>query len=1112
MIALRPYQETAVNDIRTSFAAGNKSVLAVLPTGGGKCLAPGTPILMYDGTIKPVEEVAVGDLLMGPDSRPRKVLSTCTGLEEMYRVTPTKGDSYTVNKSHILSLKITGDPRERTWCGGVGYRGGDIANVTLTDYLAASKTFKHRAKGWRTGVEFEGSVYPLSHHPYFLGLWLGDGSSRFAAITTGDPEVKDWIMQYAKDRGERVRVEYNSENSEVLYIVGKHHTGRGGSVFNNALKAYGLIENKHIPHAYKTASRADRLQLLAGIIDTDGYYDRKQYTLTLKSQRLLDDVIFVARSLGFAAYKKEKTKTCTNNGRKGTYYTCNIVGDIDQIPVIIPRKKAAPRRQKKSVLVTGITVEPIGFGRYYGFEIDGDRLFLLGDFTATHNTVIFSHIAANSSAKGKRVLILVHRIELLRQTAKALQRAGINAGLVNPKYTPNYRAPVQVAMVQTMVKRTMYFPAGFDLIITDECFVPGTLIDGVPIEQIRPGDTVTAFNEQTGEFEQRRVVRTFKNINNKPLFKVTAGDKEIICTGNHPIYTDRGWIRADHLYTGANILTYELPNLQQPDNGQKKDVFGALPTSGIIAHNEPNEQGALIAQDALQQPYEGERNTPESIGETSRNTSQAESAGWKREGYHPTATGTFGAHPGCNCRVCNPDKNGQIFGVSQSLQTGYCDSIGAVGDRGGREFTLRPGAAAAGREENGVPAWHRVGSLEVFKPGSVEWNAAMRGEYYVYNFEVEGLHTYIANGIVAHNCHHIVSNTYRQILDAFPTAYQLGVTATPVRGDGKGLGRDAGGVFDCMVIGPTVAQLIAGGFLVKPVIYAPKDKLDLTGVRTKMGDYDKGEVERRVDKPSITGNAVEHYRKLMDGEPAVAFCVSVKHAQNVAAEFQAAGYRAYAVDGDMDDSERSAILGGLATGKVQVVTSCDIISEGTDIPAIAGAILLRPTKSTGLYLQQVGRALRTMPGKSRAIILDHVGNVLTHGLPDEDREWSLDGEVKDKKKKKDKEDTGPKAQQCPECYAMFEAAAHQCPECGWQKEKQAHEVAQNEGDLREITDAEKLLLKRQQQREVGAARTLEDLQRIEKERRYKSGWAKHIWNARQGKAQGRAELSNNVKL
>lgn len=357
--------------------------------------------------------------------------------------------------------------------------------------------------------------------------------------------------------------------------------------------------------------------------------------------------------------------------------------------------------------------------------------------------------------------------------------------------------------------------------------------------------------------------------------------------------------------------------------------------------------------------------------------------------------------------------------------------------------------------------------------------------------------------IVIDEAHHATAGTWRKIIEAFPKALLLGVTATPCRGDGTGLGKDAGGMFDTIVEGPQIEELINMGWLVRPVVYAPMERVDLSGIRIRMGDYEKKELNDRMDKPTITGNAVSHYQRLCPGTPAVAFCVSITHAEHVAEEFRRAGFRAYAVDGGMDDKERTRILNGLGNGSVDIVCSCDLISEGTDIPAIGCAILLRPTKSLGLFIQQVGRALRPCEGKDRAIILDHVGNVITHGMPEEFREWSLEGETRKRKKDEEKEKT-IRTQMCPKCYAIH-LPAPACTQCGniyFVEEKKLREV---DGELREITEADKDAIRKARKREEAQCKTLDQLRELANRRGYKPGWAENRWKY----SKWRQNLENN---
>ena len=353
--------------------------------------------------------------------------------------------------------------------------------------------------------------------------------------------------------------------------------------------------------------------------------------------------------------------------------------------------------------------------------------------------------------------------------------------------------------------------------------------------------------------------------------------------------------------------------------------------------------------------------------------------------------------------------------------------------------------------------------------------------------------------IIIDECHHAVAGSWARVVAAYPAARLLGVTATPHRLDGRGLGVDAGGPFDRLVHGPSVRELIDAGYLSPPVVYAPPMQADLDGIGRRGGDYAADELAERMDKPRITGDAVAHYRRICDGEPAIAFCASVRHAEHVAESFRAAGYRWQCVDGTMAPGARDGAIRGLGDGSLHGISSCEIVNEGTDVPVVSAAILLRATQSLALALQQVGRVLRPAPGKTRAVVLDHVGNTMRHGLPDWDREWSLAGEPP--RRKGGAAERVPPVQQCPECYAAHDPAPR-CPECG-----HVYAVAlpeHEDGELSEVTpeqaEAMRAAAQRQAKREVGQAQSLEQLRAIEAQRGYRRGWADHVWAARRRRA------------
>lgn len=350
---------------------------------------------------------------------------------------------------------------------------------------------------------------------------------------------------------------------------------------------------------------------------------------------------------------------------------------------------------------------------------------------------------------------------------------------------------------------------------------------------------------------------------------------------------------------------------------------------------------------------------------------------------------------------------------------------------------------------------------------------------------------------IVDEAHHAVGeSTWGKVLNYWraknPSLRVLGCSATPTRLSGEGLGE----TFDDMILGPSTADLIAAGRLSPYRLFAPSAP-DLSGVHTRAGEYSRGELGAVMDKPAIVGNAVHHYRKLCDGMPAVAFCVSVEHAHHTAEQFRAAGYRAVGVDGKMDKQMRRALVQDFSRGAINVLTSCSLIDEGFNCPGIVAAIDLAPTQSLSRYIQRGGRALRAAPGKDVAFLLDHAGNAAKHGLPDDPREWSLMG-AGDRGKKNS--DGGPAARQCERCFACSPAAASKCRECGAAFPIKARVVEEVAGTLSEVEIAR---MRTAAVREQAAARTLEDLIAVGMSRGMKNpaGWARHIAAAREAKQQ-----------
>jgi len=519
---LRPYQLESVEAVN-NLKEGESGIIS-LPTG---CHAKGTKILMYDGSIKNVEEIVINDLLMGVDSTPRKVLELHTGKDQMYKILPRKGESFTVNKGHILSLKKTNqvgkNSKKKIYPSMLG---GSIVNISVEEYLTKSNTFKHIHKLYRTGVEFEKANEPILD-PYLLGLILGDGCTcnNQLSICTPDIEIEESIYNYAEQYELEVRKEEQVDNLSYNYHFVTHERKRCKNYSNHireSLRSMGLLAkksgDKFIPQEYKTSSRIHRLEILAGLLDTDGYLSTSGFEYCTKSALLKDDVLYLSRSLGLASYSSIKMV----NGR--VYYRIYISGDCSIIPTRIKRKQAKKREQIKDVLVTGFSVIKEDINNYYGFTVDKDNLYLMGDFTATHNsgkTIIMSAIANNTVG---RVLIIVQSSELRDQTKEKLLNTNpeLDVGIVQASLD-QIASKVVIGTRQSLThsKSTrlerMSEHGDFELAIFDESHVACGQIKKI-IDKLNPNIKIIGLSGTPWNLEMKKVFNGI--IYEKPILEM----------------------------------------------------------------------------------------------------------------------------------------------------------------------------------------------------------------------------------------------------------------------------------------------------------------------------------------------------------------------------------------------------------------------------------------------------------------------------------------------------------------------------------------------------------------------------------------------------------------
>jgi superfamily II DNA or RNA helicase len=342
--------------------------------------------------------------------------------------------------------------------------------------------------------------------------------------------------------------------------------------------------------------------------------------------------------------------------------------------------------------------------------------------------------------------------------------------------------------------------------------------------------------------------------------------------------------------------------------------------------------------------------------------------------------------------------------------------------------------------------------------------------------------------IIIDECHLAVAETYRRVISAADSPLLLGLTGTPERLDGRGLGE----LFDRLVPTCSTSELICEGLLASCRVFAPPGA-DLSQLRTRAGEFDQGQAGEILSRPTVVGDALEHWQRLCQGRRGVAFCSTVRHAETVAEQWRSAGLRAVAVSGGSDDEERRGAVQLLRSGELDLVACAQLWVAGVDVPALDAVVWLRPTQSLTVWLQGCGRGLRMADGKIDCLILDHVGNALRHGLPQDPREWSLNG----RRKRRRQGEAALGVRQCEACFCCYPPQLLACPECGMIPVVKARRLVQTAGELREIKEG----AMRARRREQGQARTLAELVALGKARGMSNpwGWAYRVIAGRKGR-------------
>ena len=354
----------------------NTDKFIILITGGRGCERPDQEVLMADMTIKQIKDIKVGDKVMGDDGTPRNVLRTYHGFSEMYRVHQTNAEDYYVNDAHIISVKKSGDAIR----SGRYPNYSEFTDMNVVDFMNSSKRFRDRFRGYKVN-SIPYKEQPVEIDPYMLGLWLGDGTAKYPQITTPDKEIKDYLQEYAAKNGMVVSLNGKRGEAETLRL---RKDGGYENPFLKKLRGYDLVENKHIPQEYISNSEEVRLELLAGLLDTDGNMSCNGYEITQKKEELAKSIKYIADTLGFKT--SLTNRHATYNGKDcGLYYRVHINGDVWRIPCKVERKKVYPHK-RSDWLVSKLTIESVGDGEWCGIHLDGNQRYLHVDGTVSHNS------------------------------------------------------------------------------------------------------------------------------------------------------------------------------------------------------------------------------------------------------------------------------------------------------------------------------------------------------------------------------------------------------------------------------------------------------------------------------------------------------------------------------------------------------------------------------------------------------------------------------------------------------------------------------------------------------------------------------------------------------
>lgn len=640
--------------------------------------------------------------------------------------------------------------------------------------------------------------------------------------------------------------------------------------------------------------------------------------------------------------------------------------------------------------------------------------------TGLGKTIVFSELIhrwrrAGRISSSRPAVVIAHREELLQQAAdKIFNSAGgwIPIGIERASERAPITSEVIVASVQTVGRPNNGRLDGVvpGLIIIDECFPAGTLVDGRPIEEIRVGDYVRSWNERTQRVESRKVLHVFRSPLKGRLVRINVAGRTVVSTEGHPYYVrGRGWVPAAAVMSGDVVqcikedvdATGYMQGLSvgihregrqgwQGKAAERQEILLSGMQAGMDIEAKLRSYGrdkseTCIRSNEGKKPNAQKRNQRSHESNSSIYALEADCSGWKWH-WSNNSTENSGIKTWMGYGTSNSDKDAEKQRLPYMLQGRRLQSCIENSRGSGREFALSDITTGAGQEERCAVVWAGVDSIEVLEPSGDDGFGGMCPEGVVYNLEVEETHTYYANGVLVHNCHHVAAASYQhalQKLGAFDRedVYTLGVTATPYRLDNRSIA-GKNGTFEAEVYRSDILSGIDNGYLCDLRLYSVQTGTDLTGVRKRGDDFVESDLAKVLNNnKGRTLEAIKAWQEYAADRRTIVFCPSVEHAMDTAELWKGqTGVPSACIHGGTDPAIRRDVMTMFRRGRIQVLCNVDIATEGFDVPEIGCIVMLKPTLSWTKYIQMIGRGTRTAAGKQDCIVLDMVDLAAEHSI------------------------------------------------------------------------------------------------------------------------------------